>query len=150
MSKKTKHSAAPRHTTQPRDIDRWLAQATRRLAGTDYPGVNSTTQRILRHAAASPDQRATALGHRGAAQLMLQQFDAVYAALSQALALTLGDAYLWYNRGLASRFTIRFGQAVRDFERAAALESDPCWCGSGRKYKQCHLTADASMRRDRS
>ncbi|NTU81333.1 MAG: hypothetical protein HGA45_18475 [Chloroflexales bacterium] len=20
--------------------------------------------------------------------------------------------------------------------------NDPCWCGSGRKYKQCHLRAD--------
>jgi uncharacterized protein YecA (UPF0149 family) len=28
--------------------------------------------------------------------------------------------------------------------------NDPCWCGSGRKYKQCHLGADTQARRDRS
>jgi uncharacterized protein YecA (UPF0149 family) len=22
--------------------------------------------------------------------------------------------------------------------------NDPCWCGSGRKYKHCHLQADAT------
>ncbi|NTU82987.1 MAG: hypothetical protein HGA45_27075 [Chloroflexales bacterium] len=22
--------------------------------------------------------------------------------------------------------------------------NDPCWCGSGRKYKHCHLRADAA------
>lgn len=22
--------------------------------------------------------------------------------------------------------------------------NDPCWCGSGRKYKRCHLAEDAS------
>jgi len=125
MSKKTKRPKPKHRPVQPHEIDRWLDQATRRLAGADYPGVISTTQRILRHTAASPEQRAAALDHLGAAHLMLQQFDAAYAALSQALALTPHDASLWYNRGLASRFTMRFGQALRDFERAAALESDP-------------------------
>jgi tetratricopeptide (TPR) repeat protein len=28
--------------------------------------------------------------------------------------------------------------------------NDPCWCGSGRKYKQCHLGVDAQARRGRS
>jgi hypothetical protein len=28
--------------------------------------------------------------------------------------------------------------------------NDPCWCGSGRKYKQCHLGADTQARRRRS
>jgi tetratricopeptide (TPR) repeat protein len=125
MSKKTKRPKLKQRPVQPHEIDRWLDQATRWLAGADYPGVISTTQRILRHTATSPEQRAAALDHLGAAHLMLQQFDAAYAALSQALALTPNDASLWYNHGLASRFTMRFGQALRDFERAAALESDP-------------------------
>lgn len=29
--------------------------------------------------------------------------------------------------------------AARDMSRNA-----PCWCGSGRKYKHCHLEADRS------
>ena len=124
MSKKTKRPMPKRRPVQPHEIDRWLDQATRRLAGADYPGVISTTQRVLRHTAASPEQRAAALDHLGVAHLMLQQFDAAYAALSQALALTPDDASLWYNRGLASRFTMRFGLALHDFERALALESD--------------------------
>ena len=24
--------------------------------------------------------------------------------------------------------------------------NDPCWCGSGKKYKRCHMEADAKRR----
>ena len=24
--------------------------------------------------------------------------------------------------------------------------NDPCWCGSGEKYKRCHMTADEKKR----
>jgi hypothetical protein len=37
--------------------------------------------------------------------------------------------------------------AVRPFARAAGPEpgrNEPCWCGSGRKYKQCHLGRPAA------
>lgn len=26
--------------------------------------------------------------------------------------------------------------------------NDPCWCGSGKKYKKCHMAADQSDSRD--
>ena|SRR2546422_4986942 len=26
------------------------------------------------------------------------------------------------------------------------LRNDPCWCGSGKKYKKCHLNRDAAQR----
>jgi hypothetical protein len=31
---------------------------------------------------------------------------------------------LWYNRGLTARYTTRFGQSLRDFEQAAALDGE--------------------------
>jgi len=28
--------------------------------------------------------------------------------------------------------------------------NDPCWCGSGKKYKKCHMTQDMSIKRPQS
>jgi tetratricopeptide (TPR) repeat protein len=52
---------------------------------------------------------------------MLQNYAGSYEALTEALALNPKDPYLWYNRGLSSRFTSRAGRSYRDFERAAEL-----------------------------
>jgi hypothetical protein len=56
MSKKPKRTAVPRHTTQPRDINRWLDRAARQLVAADYPGVIATAGRVLRAPIASPQQ----------------------------------------------------------------------------------------------
>jgi len=56
---------------------------------------------------------------------MLQDFPKAYSALTQAVKLRPRDPVLWYNHGLASRFTSRFGQSLRDFERASTLNTDP-------------------------
>jgi tetratricopeptide (TPR) repeat protein len=122
MSKKTKHSAAPRHITQLRDIDRWLYRAAQQLIAADYPGVIATAWHVLRAPIASPDQRAEAYDRLGAAHMMLQQHDEAYAMVTAAVTLCPTDATLWYNRGLTARYTTRFGQSLRDFEQAAALD----------------------------
>ncbi|GHO79920.1 hypothetical protein KSD_76910 [Ktedonobacter sp. SOSP1-85] len=49
---------------------------------------------------------------------MLQNFPQNYDAFIQALTLEPKNAKLWYNQSMASRFTMRFGQALRDIERA--------------------------------
>jgi hypothetical protein len=67
MSKKTKRTAALRHTTQPRDIARWLDRAVQQLVAADYSGVIATAWRVLRAPIASPDQCAEAFDRLGAA-----------------------------------------------------------------------------------
>ncbi len=37
-------------------------------------------------------------------------------------------------------------EPVRKTAKEKLGRNDPCWCGSGKKYKHCHLKAD---RRDR-
>ncbi len=54
---------------------------------------------------------------------MLQNFPQSYEAFTEALALEPKNADLWYNRSMASRFTMRFGQALRDIERAIELNT---------------------------
>jgi tetratricopeptide (TPR) repeat protein len=124
MSKKTKRTTAPRHSTQPRDIDRWLARAAQQLVAADYPGVISTAWRVLRAPIASPDQCAEAYDRLGAAYMLLQQHEEAYAVVTQAVALRPADALLWYNRGITARYTTRFGQSLRNLEQAAALDGD--------------------------
>ena len=36
-----------------------------------------------------------------------------------------------------------FGRGERPPDSALQLgRNDPCWCGSGKKYKKCHYTSD--------
>jgi tetratricopeptide (TPR) repeat protein len=124
MSRKTKHTAASRHTTQPRDLDRWLDRAAQQLIAGDYTGAIAAAQRVLRAPIASPDQRAEAYDRLGAAHLLLEQHEEAYAMVTAAVALSPADPMLWYNRGITARYTTRFGQSLRDFEQAAALDGD--------------------------
>ncbi len=42
---------------------------------------------------------------------------------------------------LANYFT---GQGEEDIPKLG--RNDPCWCGSGKKYKRCHLEEDEKKR----
>jgi len=123
MSKKPKRTAAPRHTTRPRDIDRWLNRAALQLVAANYPGVIATAGRVLRASIASREQRAEAYDRLGAAYMLLQQHEDAYAMVTAAVVLTPDNPLLWYNRGITARYTTRFGQSLRDFERAQALDA---------------------------
>jgi uncharacterized protein YecA (UPF0149 family) len=35
-----------------------------------------------------------------------------------------------------------FGSRPRPVPGSAPARNEPCWCGSGQKYKRCHLDAD--------
>jgi tetratricopeptide (TPR) repeat protein len=124
MSKKSKRTGAPRQITQPRDINRWLDRAARQLVATDYPGVIAMAGRVLRAPIASKEQRAEAYDRLGAAYMLLQQHEDAYAMVMAAVALTPDNPLLWYNRGITTRYTTRFGQSLRDFERARMLDTD--------------------------
>lgn len=123
--KKKKYPRSKSQTSTAPEIALWLDQAATQLAQTNYAGTLATTQRILSRATPTRAQRVEALSYAGIAYSMLQEYDAAFTALSQALALDPNDAHLWYNRAMACRFTMRTGQSLRDFERAMHLEQDP-------------------------
>ncbi len=108
-----------------KQMDNWLAQATDQILQEDYPGAIRTCQRILRYVPAKSEERGQALEYLAGAYTMLKQFEAAYQTLSEALEINPHRAYLWYNRGLLGRYTMRLVQAVRDFEKAVELESNP-------------------------
>jgi tetratricopeptide (TPR) repeat protein len=108
-----------------KQINNWLNQAISQIAQQDYPGTVQTCQRILRYAPPKSEERSQALEHLAGAYTMLKQFEEAYQTLSQVLEINPHSAHLWYNRGLTGRYTIRLVQAVRDFEKAVELETDP-------------------------
>src|SRR5450755_3282624 len=91
----------------------------------DYEGAVANCEQLLNYLPQSSPVRVDVLEQLGTAYNMVQDFPKAYDALTQAISLRSHDPLLWYNRGLASRFTSRFGQSFRDFERAAALNTDP-------------------------
>lgn len=123
MGKKSKRTTAPRNPTTARDIDRWLSRATDHLIAGDYQGVIAAAQRALRAPGVSNEQRVQALQGMGAAYAMQDQHDLCYAVVSEALEIAPDDAMLWFNRGMAARYTMRLGQSLRDLERAQALDT---------------------------
>lgn len=123
MSKRSK-SKRKSWLVNPKQIGNWLDKASDQLAAADYIGVIQTCQRVLRYVPPKSEQRVDALHYIGIAHLMLQNFSEAYEVISEALAHNPDDPDLWYNRGVASRYTMRSGQAVRDFERAIELGSE--------------------------
>lgn len=104
---------------------KWINQANSQVFKGDYVAAIDTCQRLLNYLPQKALQRAEVLDYLGTAQGMLQNFPESYEAYTEALSITPGDAQLWYNRGMACRFTIRSGQSVRDFERSVELNKNP-------------------------
>ena len=126
MSKKPKRAKQkPGSSSQKALVDQWLSQASNQLFKEDYKGAVDTCQRLLSYLPKKALQRAEALYYLATAQSMLLNFPQAYEAYTEALSITPEDAQLWYNCGLACRFTARMGQSVRDFERAVELNNNP-------------------------
>src|SRR5258708_4817698 len=107
MSKKSRSAGSQSRSVSAQDIVRWLRRAREQLQQGDFAGVVASAQRVAHSPFAGPLQRAEAYDHMGPAYMMQQEFDAGYAALTAALDLAPNDGYLWYNRALACRFTMR-------------------------------------------
>ena len=43
-----------------------------------------------------------------------------------------------------------FNNKNADVKKAETGRNDLCWCGSGKKYKRCHLDKDAHQQRMRN
>src|SRR5436305_11143693 len=124
MSKKSKQKK--RLTTNPSSqVDRYLDLIGHQIFQGDYAGAVNNCERLLNYLPKNAPQRVDVLEQLGTAQGMLQNFPQSYAAYSEALSLDPNNAELWFNRGMASRFTSRFGSSLRDYERATELNIIP-------------------------
>ena len=104
-------------------VNKQLDLIGRLILQRNYAEAITTCERLLSYLPQYAPQRADALAFLGTAHSMLQNFPQSYDAFTRALALEPKNAELWYNRSMASRFTVRFGQALRDIERAIALNT---------------------------
>lgn len=91
----------------------------------DYSGAVMNCERLLSFLPTHSPMWVDVLAHLGTAHAMLQNYPQSYAILTQALELSPDAADLWYSRGMACHFTMRFTQFLKDFERAVALNKDP-------------------------
>ncbi len=82
-------------------------------------------ERLLNYLPPHTSMRADVLDQMGTALGMLQNFPQSYAAYTEALALNPTNAELWFNHGMASRYTTRFGRSLWDYERAKELNVKP-------------------------
>jgi len=108
----------------PKQISVWLRQAEQQLVNEDFRRVKITCRRILKYVPADSTVYGEAQSHLGIACAMSQDHAGAYSAFTAALAIFPERSELWYNRGMTSHFTMRMGQAVRDLERAVALETN--------------------------
>ncbi|HEX3643865.1 MAG TPA: tetratricopeptide repeat protein [Ktedonobacteraceae bacterium] len=125
MSKKTKQSKQKRKVTitSPSQVDTWLGLIERQMMRGHYAEAVPNCERLLNYLPQHTPRRAYVLTNLGTAQGMLQNFPESYEAFTAALALQPNNVQFWYNRSEASRFTDRYGQALRDIERAVELNT---------------------------
>jgi tetratricopeptide (TPR) repeat protein len=126
MSRKSKQSKhKKKFTASLSPVDKYLDLIGQHIFQGNYTEAVATCERLLNYLPQHAPQRIDVLDQLGTAQGMLQNFPQSYAAYTEALSLDPNDAALWLNRGMASRFTTRFGRSLRDYERAKELNTRP-------------------------
>jgi tetratricopeptide (TPR) repeat protein len=124
MAKKSKQPARKKSlTTIPSQADKLFDLMGHQIFQGNYTEAIANGERLLRYLPQHAPLRADVLSQLGVAHAMLQNYPQSYQAFTQALEITPNDAELWYNRGMASAFTSRFGRSLRDYERAKELHS---------------------------
>ncbi len=122
MAKKSKRSKQhQKGLAFPRLLEQQVSRAQQKMLQGDFPGTISICEPLLTSLPWRSSLRAEVLTLLGLAHGMLHHYQESYDLFTEALTIDPTNAEVWYNRGLACRFTTRFGQAVRDFERAVAL-----------------------------
>jgi tetratricopeptide (TPR) repeat protein len=109
----------------PSQADRLFDLVGQQIFRGNYAEAVINCERLLNYLPRNASMRADVLEQMGTAHAMLQNFPQSYAAYTEALSLNPNNAELWYNRGMTSRFTSRFGKSLRDFERAKELNTRP-------------------------
>jgi tetratricopeptide (TPR) repeat protein len=126
MSRKSKQSKhKKKFTASLSPVDKYLDFIGHQIFQANYSEAVVACERLLNYLPKNAPQRIEVLDQLGTAQAMLQNFPQSYAAYTEALSLDPNNAELWFNRGMASRFTSRFGRSLRDYERAKELNIRP-------------------------
>ncbi len=122
MAKKSKRSIhRQKGLALPRLLEQQVSRAQQQMFRGDFPGTINTCEPLLASLPRRSSLRAEVLILLGLAHSMQHHYQESYDLFTEALTIDPTNAEVWYNRGLACRFTTRFGQAVRDFEHAVAL-----------------------------
>lgn len=122
-SKQSKHKK--KVTSNPSQADRLFDLVGHQIFQGNYTEAVMNCERLLNYLPPHASMRADVLDQMGTALAMLQNFPQSYAAYTEALALNPTNAELWFNHGMASRYTSRFGRSLRDYERAKELNIKP-------------------------
>jgi len=126
MSRKSKQSKhKKKFTASLSPVNKYLDLIGHQIFQGNYAEAVATCERLLNYLPRHAPQRIEVLDQLGTAQAMLKNFPQSYAAYTEALSLDPNNAELWFNRGMASRFTSRFGGSLRDYERAKELNIRP-------------------------
>ena len=126
MARKTRSSKQKKsRTPSASPVDKYLDLIGHHIFQGNYTEAVTLCERLLSYLPRHAPQRVDVLDQLGTAQGMLQHFPQSYAAYTEALSLDADNAALWLNRGMASRFTSRFGRSLRDYERAKELNTRP-------------------------
>src|SRR5712692_6257294 len=122
MSKKSKRAKQPqRRLVQPPTLEQQISHAQHQMIQGDFADAINTCEPLLSHLPRRSSMRVEVLSLLGLAHGMSEHFEKSYDLFTEALTIDPTNADLWYNRGLACRFTSRVGQAKRDFEQAVKL-----------------------------
>lgn len=122
MSKKSRRiKQQQRGQVQPRILQQQVSHAQHYMLQGDFDGAIATCEPLLSQLPKRSPLRVEVLALSGLAHGMLQHYQESYELFTEAITLDPMNAQLWYNRGLACRYTSRVGQSVRDFERAVKL-----------------------------
>src|SRR5579863_7584184 len=125
MLKKSKRSRQlQRKPLVSRLIEQNVRHAQYQIQQGDFAGAIRTCEPLLRELPSRSSQRVEVLALQGLAHGMSQNFEKSYDLFTEALTIDPTNAELWYNHGLACRFTSRVGQAVRSFEQAVKLSGN--------------------------
>ncbi len=126
MARKTKPMRQKKSVTiKLSPVDKYLDFIGHQIFQGNYAEAVILCERLLNYLPRHAPQQVDVLSQLGTAHAMLQNFPQSYAAYTEALSLDPNNAELWFNRGMASRFTSRFGRPLRDYERATELTIRP-------------------------
>ncbi len=124
MSKKSKQSKRKKIvTTSSSRADNLYSFIEGQIIQGDYTGAIANCERLLNYLSPQAQLRIDVLFQLGVAHSMLQNYSESYEIFTEVLALEPNNAEVWYNRSMSSRFTSRFGRALRDIERAVELNT---------------------------
>jgi tetratricopeptide (TPR) repeat protein len=124
MPKQRRPSLPKGRVVSASQIERWYNEAQQEILNGNYEATIRTCRNALSALPPKVTVRADFLGLLGNACGMLKRFEEAYQALAEATQISPNDGVLWYNLAQSARFTMRTGEALSYFERAAELETD--------------------------